>query len=64
MECKGEMHTVWATVLALVFLETKLSGKQEEWELVAMKAEFWLGERTLPPGADLDALKAAAKSCV
>ncbi len=29
-----------------IFLGTiKLSGKQEEWELVAMKAEFWLGER-------------------
>ena len=64
VDCKGDMCTVWATVLALVFLEAKHSAKHDEWELVAMKAEFWLQGQTFPAGTDLDSFMAAAKKAV
>ena len=64
VECKGDIRTVWATVLALVFLEAKHSAKHDEWELVAMKAEFWLQGQTFPAGTDLDSFMIAAKKAV
>ena len=64
VDCKGDIRTVWATVLALVFLEAKHSAKHDEWELVAMKAEFWLQGQTFPAGTDLDSFMEAAKSCL
>ena len=42
VSCKGSTHEVWATVLALVFLETVCDSQKDEWELVAFKAEEWL----------------------
>ena len=59
--CQGDMRQVWATVLALAYLEACLSGQREEWELVAMKAEFWLEGQSLPSGTTLQALREAAK---
>ena len=53
-------RTIWATTLALEFLKAKHSSQEDEWELVAMKAEMWLSQQTLPAGADF---KAAAKKC-
>ena len=38
-ECQGTMAAVWATVLVLTLLRMKYSSQQEEWELIAMKAE-------------------------
>ena len=64
VDCKGDIIcAVWATVLALVFLEAKHSAKHDEWELVAMKAQFWLQGQTFPAGTDLDSFMEAAKKC-
>ena len=59
--CQGDVRRVWATVLALAYLEACLSGQREEWELVATKAEFWLEGQSLPAGTTLQALKEAAR---
>ena len=62
--CQGDVRQVWATVLALAYLEACPSGQREEWELVAMKAEFWLEGQSLPAGTTLQALREAAKKTV
>ncbi len=51
---------VWATILALAYLELNYSKQKDEWELVAMKAEMWLGSQTLP--ASLEELTKRAKT--
>lgn len=62
MKLEGEsLRTVWATVLTLVYLETQCQGDQDEWELVAMKAEMWLQGQTLPDGATIGTLREAAE---
>ena len=62
LKLEGEsLHTVWATVLTLVYLETQCLGGRDEWELVAMKAEMWLQGQTLPDGATVGTLREAAE---
>ena len=34
--CKGTIREVWATILALVFLETVCGSQKDEWELVSL----------------------------
>ena len=53
---------VWATVLVLAILETKCKGQQEEWELIAMKADKWLKRQVLPEGADINVLHSSAQT--
>ena len=60
----GVDSTIWATVVALVLLESRFSQQQDEWELVAMKAETWLGMQSLPAGFDVQKLKEEAKKLV
>ena len=60
---EGNIRVIWATILALVFLETVCAAQRDEWELVAFKAEMWLQGRPLPSGVDMNALKEAAKKC-
>ena len=60
----GVDSTVWATVVALVLLESQFSQQQDEWELVAMKAETWLNMQSLPADFDIQKLKEAAKKLV
>ena len=60
----GVDPAVWATVIALVLLESRFSQQQDEWELVAMKAETWLSMQSLPTGFDVQKLKAEAKKLV
>ncbi|XP_070560667.1 von Willebrand factor A domain-containing protein 5B1-like [Ptychodera flava] len=55
-----ETNQLWATTLALSWLEHKCSNFFEEWELMAAKADRWLAEQHLPNGFDLPGLKAAA----
>ena len=55
---------IWATVVALVLLESRFSQQQDEWELVAMKAETWLSMQRLPVGFDVQKLKEEAKKLV
>ena len=65
VECSPAVEQLWATVLALAFMEEKFPGQRDEWELVAMKAEMWLHSQPLPPATpSLDIFKQAAKSCV
>lgn len=33
---------VWATVLAIYFLEGKMAGDKEAWDMVVEKARAWL----------------------
>ena len=39
---------VWTTALALSSLKLTYSSQQDEWELVAKKAEAWLKKQSLP----------------
>ena len=59
----GNIRVIWATILALAFLETVCAAQRDEWELVAFKAESWLQGQSLPSGVDMNALKEAAKKC-
>ena len=61
IERKGAGATVWATVLAVSLLRARYSSQQEEWELIAMKAESWLKKQTLPSGYTLEQLFQAAQ---
>ena len=49
--CEGDIQSLWATALVLVFLRKKMSDSQDEWELVAMKAENWLKKQSVPGGS-------------
>ena len=54
----GCTEVMWATLLALAFLEKQFTSHHDEWELVAMKAEFWLQSQPLP--STVDSLKQIA----
>ena len=47
---------IFATVLALLYLEMKMGGEEEKeaWEMVAEKARGWLDEQLPPPAAQGD----------
>ena len=62
VRCEGDVRTIWATVLAVEYLETRHGAQRDEWELVAMKAESWLQGHS--QSADLSTLKQAAKRCL
>ncbi|KAI4887924.1 hypothetical protein NFI96_022449, partial [Prochilodus magdalenae] len=51
---------VWATAVALAWLENNSASYFIEWELIAAKASLWLDQQTVPEGRDLAAVKAAA----
>ncbi|XP_066527542.1 von Willebrand factor A domain-containing protein 5B1 [Hoplias malabaricus] len=51
---------VWATVVALAWLENNSACYFIEWELIAAKASLWLDRQTIPEGRDLATVKAAA----
>ena len=62
VERKGIVGSMWATVLAVSVLRAQYSSQQDEWELIAMKAESWLKKQSLPSGCTLEQLfQAAAK---
>ncbi|TEA33602.1 hypothetical protein DBR06_SOUSAS3910168 [Sousa chinensis] len=56
-------HTgqLWATVVALAWLEHSSASYFIEWELVAAKANSWLEQQEVPEGRTRGALKAAAR---
>ena len=64
VKCVGVMSRVWATLLALCVMKIKYSDKEEEWELVATKAEGWLKKQSLPSDLTLEQLRADARKCV
>ena len=51
---EGVGATVWATVLAVSVLRSRYSSQQDEWELIAMKAESWLKKQSLPSSITLE----------
>ncbi|XP_066231375.1 von Willebrand factor A domain-containing protein 5B1 [Saccopteryx leptura] len=55
-------HTgkLWATVVALAWLEHSSASYFVEWELVAAKASLWLEQQEVPEGRSLGALTATA----
>ncbi|XP_004397107.1 PREDICTED: von Willebrand factor A domain-containing protein 5B1 [Odobenus rosmarus divergens] len=56
-------HTgkLWATVVALAWLEHSSASYFVEWELVAAKANWWLERQEVPEGRTRGTLKAAAR---
>ncbi|NXL90970.1 VW5B1 protein, partial [Alectura lathami] len=52
---------LWATAVALAWLEHSSASHFIEWELVAAKASLWLREQDFPQGCSLAAVKAAAQ---
>ena len=51
---------VWATAVALAWLEHSSASYFIEWELLAAKASMWLSSQTIPEGRDLATIKSAA----
>ncbi|KAL5473286.1 hypothetical protein EMCRGX_G027753 [Ephydatia muelleri] len=64
VKCNGGVATLWATILCVLYMELKHPSQKDEWELIAMKAELWLDGQSLPAGADLNAMKAAARKII
>lgn len=52
---------LWATAIALAWLEHSSASYFIEWELVAAKASSWLSEQEFPEGRSLLTVKAAAQ---
>nr|XP_056721339.1 von Willebrand factor A domain-containing protein 5B1 [Euleptes europaea] len=52
---------LWATAVALAWLEHSSASYFIEWELVAAKASAWLSEQEFPEGRSLLTVKAAAQ---
>ncbi|XP_074498578.1 von Willebrand factor A domain-containing protein 5B1 [Sebastes fasciatus] len=51
---------VWATAVALAWLEHSSASHFIEWELVAAKASMWLSAQEITEGRDLASVKATA----
>ncbi|NXF09872.1 VW5B1 protein, partial [Smithornis capensis] len=52
---------LWATAVALAWLEHSSASYFIEWELVAAKASLWLSRQEFPEGSSLATVKAAAQ---
>ncbi|XP_056364199.1 von Willebrand factor A domain-containing protein 5B1 [Oenanthe melanoleuca] len=52
---------LWATAVALAWLEHSSASFFIEWELVAAKASLWLSGQRFPAGSSLAAVRAAAQ---
>jgi hypothetical protein len=47
----SEVRRAWATALALAWVELRAMGVEEQWRLLARKAQKWLDQRSAaPPG--------------
>lgn len=51
---------IWATAVALAWLEHSSASYFIEWEMIAAKASTWLSAQDIPEGRDLASVKAAA----
>ena len=52
--CDVNTESIWATVIVLAYLESKMADTRDEWELVAAKAKKWLKKQPTPAGARLE----------
>ncbi|ELT88976.1 hypothetical protein CAPTEDRAFT_219884 [Capitella teleta] len=50
---QGAESSVWATILALLVLNTKYAENKTEWEMIERKAEGWLQAQNVPQLQDL-----------
>ena len=57
VSCEGDMETIWATIIVLVYLQLRQSKFKDEWELVAAKAEAWLTKQNLPQECSIKVLR-------
>ncbi|XP_064161735.1 von Willebrand factor A domain-containing protein 5B1-like isoform X1 [Anguilla rostrata] len=57
---QGPEGMVWATAVALAWLEHSSADYFIEWELIAAKASGWLSAQPIPEGRDLATVKTAA----
>ena len=55
--CKGDMETIWMTIIILIYLKLRQANFKDEWELVAMKAETWLSKQNIPEGCSIQVLR-------
>lgn len=55
------MGKLWATVVALAWLEHSSANYIIEWELVAAKASSWVEKQRVPEGRTLSTLKTTAR---
>jgi hypothetical protein len=60
VRCDGEMETIWATVIVLIYLQLRQSNFRDEWELIAGKAQTWLTKQNLPEGCSIQVLREKA----
>lgn len=60
-EVTGHTGKLWATVVALAWLEHYSATYFVEWELVAAKANEWLEQQEVPEGRTQSTLRAAAR---
>lgn len=51
---------IWATAVALAWLEHSSASYFIEWEMIAAKASMWLSAQDIPEGRDLSSIKASA----
>ena len=58
----GCPSSVWATALALGSLKVTYASQQDEWELVAKKAESWLKNQSLPSNLTLKGILSDAQT--
>ena len=59
-----DLEKVWEIVLALTLLKKQFSSQEQEWEMVAIKAEMWLQNQAIPGPHSLDQLSQSAKQCL
>lgn len=52
---------IWATAVALAWLENNSAAYFTEWELLASKADRWLCKQRIPEGRTLATVKSAAQ---
>lgn len=56
--------SLWATALALIYLERKWPSVKREWELIASKAAAWLERQKFPFGFNYFDVNLAAKQAM
>ena len=53
-------QNIWATALALAWLQTTCEKFNKEWDIAATKSKYWLSKQALPAGFTLNDLSVIA----
>ncbi|XP_061419059.1 von Willebrand factor A domain-containing protein 5A-like [Lethenteron reissneri] len=61
---KGMASEVWATVLALVWLQSQAAEQKLEWDLLARKASLWLSQQGIDKNVAVEAANKVLGSTV